>query len=192
MRTSNLTQAIPTAMARHLRRFARDESAVVAIEAVVMLPMLFWGYVAMFTFFDAYRQTSLNLKAAYTISDMISRETLAVNPAYMNGAHNLLELLTRSADTTRLRVTIARWDNVAKKHFRDWSQTKGGVVALSDAQVQALSAKLPIMVHNERVIIVETWSTYDPPFNVGLEEQALYNFVFTRPRFAPQVVWSNT
>lgn len=196
MRTSSPTRAVshglPGSLARHLRRFARDESAVVAIESVVMLPMLFWGYVAMFTFFDAYRQTSINLKAAYTVSDMVSRETLAINPAYLNGAHNLLELLTRSSDPTRLRVTIARWDNVAKKYRRDWSQARGGAVALTEAQVEALAPKLPIMVHNERVIIVETWSTYDPPFNVGLEEQNLYNFVFTRPRFAPQVVCSNT
>lgn len=176
----------------HLRRFARDESAVVAVESIVMLPMLFWGYVAMFTFFDAYRQTSINLKAAYTVSDMISRETQAINPAYMNGAHALLELLTRSPTPARLRVTIARWDDVNKKYRRDWSQTKGGVNALTELQVAALATKLPVMVHNERVIIVETWSTYAPPFRVGLEEQDLYNFVFTRPRFAPQVIWASS
>ncbi len=185
---SDLTHRI----AAHLRRFAQDEDAVVAVESIVMLPMMFWGYVSMFTFFDAYRQNSINVKAAYTISDMISRETLALNPAYMNGAHALLELLTRSPTTTRLRVTIARWDAPAKKYRLEWSQTKGGVTALNAAQVEALKNKLPVMVPDERVIIVETWSKYAPPFKVGLPEQDLYNFVFTRPRFAPQVVWSNT
>ncbi len=178
--------------ARHLRRFVQDESAVVAVEAIVMLPMMFWGYVAMFTFFDAYRQTSINVKAAYTISDNISRETLAINPAYMSGSHALLELLTRSAGPAKLRVTVARYDDVEKKYKRDWSKAQGGATALTSAQVEALNTKLPVMVHNERVIIVETWSTYAPPFRVGLEQQDLYNFVFTRPRFAPQLVWSDT
>lgn len=189
-----MRRALPirAAVARHLRRFAADESAVVAVEAVIMLPMMFWGYVAMFTFFDAYRQTSINVKAAYTISDMISRETLAINPAYMNGAQALLDLLTRSPDAPRLRVTVARYDAGTKKYRRDWSKTKGNVSALTTTQVEALSSKLPVMVHDERVIIVETWSTYAPPFQVGLEQQDLYNFVFTRPRFAPQVMWSDS
>lgn len=178
-------------LARHLRRFARDESAVVAVEAIIMLPMMFWGYVAMFTFFDAYRQTSINVKAAYTVSDMISRETLAINPAYMTEAHALLDLLTRSSGPPKLRVTVARWDDVNKLYKRDWSKTSGGTVELTDIQVGALASKLPVMVHNERVIIVETWSTYAPPFKVGLAQQDLYNFVFTRPRFAPQLVWSD-
>ena len=106
-------------IARQIARFWKDEKATVAVEAVVMIPMLFWGYVASFTFFDAYRQTSINVKAAYTISDMISRETQAINPAYMNGAHQLLELLTRSSEVSRLRVTIVRWENVAKKYKLD-------------------------------------------------------------------------
>lgn len=175
-----------------LRRFHRDESAVVAVESIIMLPMLFWGFVAMFTFFDAYRQTSINVKAAYTISDMISRETLALNPAYMTGAHNLLELLTRSSEPTRLRVTIARWNANNRIYVLDWSQTKGNVLPMTNTQVRDLANRLPLMVHDERIIIVETWSSYLPPFKVGLEEQDLYNFVFTRPRFAPQVLWSSS
>ena len=47
--------------------------------------------------------------------------------------------------------------------------------------------RLPVVPNNERLILVETWADYNPPFNVGINRQYLYNFVFTRPRFAPQV-----
>lgn len=179
-------------IARHIARFWKDEKATVAVEAVVMVPMMFWGYVASFTFFDAYRQTSINVKAAYTISDMISRETQAINPAHMNGAHQLLELLTRSSEVSRLRVTVVRWDNVAKKYKLDWSKTKGAVTPLTATAVENMGQKLPVMVLDERVIVVETWSKYEPPFKVGLNTQDLYNYVFVRPRFAPQTVWSDS
>ena len=179
-------------IARHIARFWKDEKATVAVKAVVMVPMMFWGYVASFTFFDAYPQTSINVKAAYTISDMISRETQAINPAYMNGAHQLLELLTRSSEVSRLRVTIVRWDNVAKKYKLDWSKTKGAVTPLSATAFEAMSQKLPVMVHDERIIVVETWSKYEPPFKVGLNAQDLYNYMLVRPRFAPQTVWSDS
>jgi len=177
---------------RRLKGFLRDERATVAIEGIIMIPMLFWGYVAMFTFFDAYRQTSVNVKAAYTISDMVSRETTPINPAYMNGAYALLELLTRSPEPTKLRVTVIRWDNVNQKYKMDCSKTKGNIGALTNTAVGGMASKLPVMVHNERLIFIETWSKYSPPFRVGLQEQDLYNAVFTRPRFAPQVIWNDS
>ena len=45
------------------------------------------------------------------------------------------------------------------------------------------------MPDNERVILVETWSTYSPLFEVGLDQSDIYNFIFTSPRFAPLLPW---
>jgi len=45
------------------------------------------------------------------------------------------------------------------------------------------------MPHNERLTIVETFVKYDPPFNSGLSNHEITNFVFTRPRYAPRVLW---
>ncbi|UYV38639.1 hypothetical protein N4R57_06200 [Rhodobacteraceae bacterium D3-12] len=46
-----------------------------------------------------------------------------------------------------------------------------------------------MMVDEERIILVETWTDYNAPFNVGLNGQTISTFVFTRPRFAPQLLF---
>ena len=80
-----------------LRDFARDIRGSLTVEAVVMFPMLFWAMLSMLVFFDAYRQNSLNVKAAFTIGDMISREVDPINAAYLDGAVLLFDELARTA-----------------------------------------------------------------------------------------------
>jgi hypothetical protein len=55
-----------------------------------------------------------------------------------------------------------------------------------------MADKLPTLLDNERVIVVETQTDYDTPFPINefVTDDLFYNFVFTRPRFAPQLVWS--
>ncbi|MDX5402765.1 MAG: hypothetical protein LPK02_11215 [Rhodobacterales bacterium] len=170
-----------------LKRFAGDTRGYLTVEAVIMFPILFWAMLSMLVFFDAYRQNSLNVKAAFTISDMLSREVDPINAAYLDGAVNLFEELSRSDLDPRMRVTVVRYSDAHKRFFRDWSHQRGGVPVLTNADVLAMQNRLPNVPDNERLIIVETWSDYNPPFNVGIKRQYLYNFVFTRPRFAPQV-----
>jgi hypothetical protein len=170
-----------------LRRFAGDVRGSVTVEAVIALPFLFWALMAMLVYFDAYRQSSLNVKAAFTIGDMISREVEPITPAYLDGAVNLFDELARTATPPRMRVTVVRYNQAQNRYFRDWSQQRGGVPVLTDADLLSMANRLPMVPDNERLILVETWSDYIPPFNVGINRQDLYNFVFTRPRFAPQV-----
>ncbi|HEY9019516.1 MAG: hypothetical protein QUV10_08180 [Paracoccaceae bacterium] len=170
-----------------LRDFARDIRGSLTVEAVVMFPMLFWAMLSMLVFFDAYRQNSLNVKAAFTIGDMISREVDPINAAYLDGAVLLFDELARTATPPRMRVTVVYYNAAQKRFYRDWSHQRGGVPVLTNTDILAIQNKLPAVPNNERLILVETWSDYSPPFNVGIERQDLYNFVFTRPRFAPQV-----
>lgn len=170
-----------------LHRFAKDARGSLTVEAVIMFPLLFWAMLSMLVFFDAYRQSSLNIKAAYTIGDMISREVAPITPAYLNGAQNLFTELARSSDQAKLRVTVVYYNADQDRYYRDWSRQLGGVPVLSNTDVQQMKDRLPAVPNNERLILVETWADYNPPFNVGIKRQDLYNFVFTRPRFAPQV-----
>jgi hypothetical protein len=170
-----------------LRQFARDMRGSVTVEAVIALPFLFWAMLAMLVFFDAYRQSSLNVKAAFTIGDMISREVDPITPAYLDGALQLFDELARTATPPRMRVTVVYFNQSQNRFYRDWSQQRGGVPILTDADLVNMRNRLPMVPNNERLILLETWSDYNPPFNVGIKRQDLYNFVFTRPRFAPQV-----
>lgn len=174
---------------RRLRLFRAEQSGTVTIEAVIMLPILFWAFCALYTFFDAYRYTSIAHKTAYTISDAISRETNPIDDAYLDGQHGLMSFLTRSSSTHRMRVTVVRHDANEDEYLVEWSQVRGPVTAHPDGDASALVDQLPTMVDEERMIVVETWSDYEPPFNIGLADTTIQTFVFTRPRFAPQVLF---
>ncbi len=170
-----------------LHCFREETRGSLTVETVVMFPLLFWAMLSMLVFFDAYRQSSLNVKAAYTVSDMFSREVDPISSAYLDGARNLFAELARSATDVRMRVTVVYYHAGDKRFYSDWSHQRGGVAVLTDADLTTIKDLLPTVPDNERLILVETWSDYSPPFNVGIERQDFYNFVFTRPRFAPQV-----
>ncbi|WP_299610434.1 TadE/TadG family type IV pilus assembly protein [uncultured Tateyamaria sp.] len=176
----------------NMRSFRDDERGSIAVETVLIVPVLFWAYLSMFAIFDAYRQHSINQKAAYTIGDIISRETTPLDTAYLNGTREILAYLTSNQDSNvAVRVTSVKYDEVNDVYKRDWSQAKGWQPALSNNQVKELRHLLPVMPHNERVMVVETFVKYDPPFATGLREREIENFVFTRPRYAPRVLWAS-
>ena len=159
------------------------------MEFILSVPIIFWAFAATFVFFDGYRQSSVNLKAAYTISDLISRETGLVTDTYIDSMHSLLQLLTGAQSPTILRVTIIRWDEEDDRYYVDWSANRGFAGPLADDDMADIKNRLPAMPDDERVILVETQNTFRPLYKIGMGEIDLENFVFTRPRFAPQVVW---
>ncbi|PIE13552.1 MAG: hypothetical protein CSA70_04560 [Rhodobacterales bacterium] len=182
-----------TRLKSRLRAFADDARGSITVEVVVLLPMLYWAYCAMFVYFDAYRQVSVNQKAAYTISDMLSRETDPIDRDYMNASHAMLEFLSRSRNPVRLRVSVVRYVENQDQFRRDWSKVVGGggLRELSNRDVRNWHDKLPALLNNERIIVVETFTDYTPPFNIGMDDQEIGTFVFTKPRFAPQLLWQN-
>jgi len=169
--------------------FLRREDGVIAIEALVVLPLLFWTYLSMFSIFDAFRMNSINQKAAFTIGDAISRETVPIDNQYLVGVRDLFEYLARAKDKSSIRVSSLWYDAVADEYKADWSQKLGSIEPLTNIDVKNWHQRLPVMPDNERLILVETWSDYDPPFKTGLEISEIRNFVFTRPRYAPRVCW---
>lgn len=189
-RLTSLTQ-LPKRGHRFLRHFMTDGAGSVAVEAVLILPFLLWTFLATFVYFDAFRQSSVNLRAAYTIGDMLSRETAAVNDAYITSLQNLFIFLSKREAEPALRVSVAMWDEEDSRYKLDWSEGRGNRAALTEDEVNRMRDRLPTLPDNERVILVETWSTFKPLFNVGLKQDELYNLVFTSPRFAPQLVWEN-
>jgi len=176
-----------------LSRFSRDEDGNITMEALIWLPMLFWAYLMMFAIFDAYRQHSINQKAAYTIADMISRQTTPLDNAFLNGTRDMLSYLTNvdTPDDTSVRITSVRWDDEDDRFELEWSHENNWGQTLTDADVSGMSDRLPEMVDNERITIVETGTLYDPPFNTGLAVHTITNFVFTAPRYAERILWSN-
>lgn len=180
-------------------KFLRRDDGAVAVEAAIILPAVFFAFASLFTVFDAYRQHALHQKAAYTISDMISRETVPIDSDYLDGAHSLFDTLTRDPQQSSIRVSVLRYVSPVADDGTvtpptmalDWSQTRGTAPTLAESAVASWNTDLPMMVDGERIIIVETWAQYRPPFATGMGTPEIRNFVFTRPRYAPQVLFES-
>lgn len=188
-----LTALSRTHLGRALRRLRNDTNGSVSVEFVIYIPLLLGMFAAIYTFFDAFRRDSVNLKAAYTISDLISRETTAINDAYLNSMYEMTKLLIRQDSQLGLRVSVIRWDDADAKYYVDWSEVRGtSDITWTDATINTVAHKLPSMPDQERVILVETFNEMQPAFDVGLPTLDLDNFVFTRPRFAPLVAFEGS
>ena len=113
-----------------LRRsgFRGEERAAVPVEGVIGATFLIWWFAASFQFFDAYRQKNINLKASYTLADMLSRETgpisgdanaATVNQAYINGLNTMFDYMTFSQEPTWIRGSSVYGDEDAGKYRVD-------------------------------------------------------------------------
>lgn len=181
----------------HLSAFKDDTRGYINTESMILMPVLLWIFMAMWVYFDVFRQQSVNQKASFTIADMMSRETHYINHEYIDNTYRLLQHLTKTemAEATTvhpdldLRVTIVKWNNQHQRYDMRWSQSRGNAPALAARDVRTWADRLPNMVHNEQLIVVETWEMYHPIGNVGLGATDLKTFTFTKPRFAPQVVF---
>lgn len=183
-----------------LRDFAADETGLITAEAVIAMPFLVWWYVGSLVFFDAYQARNVNLKAAYTVSDMLSREDSSVNAAYIEGLDGVYSYLTTGHGTNaKVRVTLVRCtsqcgaDEPNRVLALDWSYGTDNLAALTDGELGAYDTHIPIMPAGDRVIMVETFIDYEPAWDVGIVNPTDFdNIIVTRPRFMPQIPWSNS
>lgn len=184
-------------------RFQRDTEGSMPTEGVIAFAFLAWWYVASYQFFDAFRQKNVNLKAAYTISDLLSRETgydssvpgsVPIDQAYVDGLNKVFDYLTYSGRPTWIRVTSIKYDGDEKKYKVHWSATSSNVTfpKHNDTSINNEAWRLPVMPAGDTVILVETSMAYDPIFTFVLPSAWVNNFIVTRPRFASCVPWGTT
>ena len=90
--------------------------------------------------------------------------------------------MTFENDEPWLRYSEVRRGDVG--YEVEWSYATDGNAVRDTNSISALLARMPIMALGERVIVVETYSTYTPPLNIELPTQNFENIIVTRPRFA--------
>jgi len=188
---SHDTPAPLPALRRRLARFRRDKRGTVSVESVIVLPLLMLWFVASFVFFDIYLTNSINEKAAYTVSDLLSRHrnSSRVNNAYIDGLNRVFDFLINNRGDTWIRTTSVKYDETDDKYGAEWSYATHGKPRLTDSDVEALRDRLPVMPGNETIILVETFTEYTPAFDVGIGPQTFRTFIFTRPRFVIEVLY---
>lgn len=174
------------------RRFARHEEGGLSIEAVFALPLLVWAITATFVFWDAFKTMNISQKAAYTVADMLSRETNAIDADYMTSVHEVFDFLAGASGDNALRVTVVTFatSEVSGKDELQlvWSEGVGGIAGYEDLSLVA--SRLPTMALGEQLIVVESEQEWSPAFAVGLASYRFREVALARPRFAPQLVWA--
>ncbi len=176
------------------RRFRKDTSGVVASEAAIMFPMLVCCLLLMMVLFDAYRARTTTEKAAYAISDMLSRETAAIDDDYINGIHALLNTMSTNRNNNDLTVTHIYWSPTQNDYVMYWSHGSTDAEIMTENDLANMTDRLPELVDGESLILVHTRATYLPPvLNIfGDGGITMNTYSFTRPRFAPQLAWNGS
>jgi hypothetical protein len=168
-------------------RFGRDTGGSLSVEACMMVPLICWIYFSVFTYFETFRADSTNIKAAYAIGDILSRETAGVDQTYVDGLNKAFGYMTVARKPTWLRVSSVSYDGTDNTFVLNWSAASGTHTGL--VTLDAIQASIPAMTPGDTVIVVETYMPYQPEFNIGLKPFTYRNVVVTRPRFAPQLLW---
>lgn len=179
-----------------LRRFGRDDEGNLVLEAVLVMPFMLWAYAGLFVYWDAFRSINTVQKAAYAVSDMISREMLTITPAYLAGMDTVMERLIDQDMDVSLRVTSVmcdgedneKCDGTLGRNVVHWSVSPGNTMTpLTTTALQALDDRIPDMSDGDYVVIVEVSVAYSPSFNVGVSDMDIEQFIVTRPRFVPRI-----
>ncbi len=177
---------------RHvIKSVKKNESGSMTVDSVLIFPVLIWTISGSFTFFEGFRQSSINLKAAYTVGDLISRETTTVTDTYVQSMHLLMYRMVEAESPMSLRVSFVVFDKEDDRHYVRWSTTCGDgyAFAWTDDNIGTIRNNLPPMPDQDSLIIVETTNKFVPAFGYQWinEGYTFDNFVFTRPRFTNEV-----
>lgn len=183
---SLLNSSIVRKLRIHLKRFKRSEDGLITIEAVLMVPVLFWSLTASYTFFNSYHQSARNLKAAYAVADIISRERGTITSTYVETLYSLMQNMVEERSDMNMRISFLRYDKPDKRHYVLWSCARGAdfTTKWDNGNIHQLEDRLPTMPDNGKMIVVETSNLYRPPFKLLVTRPPYYmnNFVFTHPR----------
>jgi len=179
---------------------ARNESGLLTVDAILIFPMLVWTITGTFTFFEGFRQSAANLKAAYTIGDLISRETSTVTDTYIDSMHLLMARMVNNGTQLNMRVSLVVFDEgdnpnstADDRHIVRWSTARGYEEIWTNDTIENMRESLPPMPHADSLIIVHTSNQFEPTFNAVLgavwvdDDHTFTNFIFTRPRFTTEV-----
>jgi Flp pilus assembly protein TadG len=169
--------------------FAKDETGLLLAEFLILLPMMIWGFLALFIYWEVFRTINTTQKAAYSIADLLSRQEV-VTTDFIDGLQEVQDFLAPDVRGSRMRITSFEYDEGEDKYVLLFSRSPGNKVPVyNNASLQAIKPRVPDMVDRDSVILVETWSDYVPFVNPGLLNfapglggQVFEQFIVTFPR----------
>lgn len=179
-------------MKRLLHAFWTNSRGTVTSELLILYPLLVWVYGMAIVYYDAFKHYSLNLKAAYTVGDMLSRQANGIDRAYIDGLDKVFTYLTLQRYPAQIRVSSIYWKGSDSRYALDWSYGTGDEGALDAEGLGKITDRLPKLSNGERIILVQSWSDYRPYFPAGINSfYDFENFVVTSPRYMAKLELRN-
>ncbi|MCK8462522.1 hypothetical protein MUY35_01495 [Aliiroseovarius sp. S1339] len=173
---TSLVARICRRLMQRVRLFSRVETGTVTVESVIILPLLFFGVMATFSYFDAYRKQSLALKANYAIADYLSR-VYKFDRNTLEGLDELFEYMSKTGEDSWVRVTMVQCpdnktlvqcnEQVPRKLRRLGSKASNnsGISGHTRTTMREfLGPHIPKMYVGESLFVVETVAKYEPLF----------------------------
>lgn len=163
-----------------LNRFRKNERGSIPIEGLMGILLLMGWYAIAFEFYDAFRMRAKATKAAYTVSDLLSRQRQEIGPKFVDGMKKVYDYVAdaRISDRSWMRVTLIEcradngdWDpcdGVDKKITMISSYATAPYVERhTDASIKDESGRIPVMSAGDMAAVVETSSNYNPVIGIG-------------------------
>lgn len=180
--------------------YLRDEDGLVLAEALFTMPLLIWGLVAMFIYWDVFKTINVTQKAAYSIADLLSRQKNTIPLAYINGLQNIMLFLTPNSHPVTMRITSFECVAPAVPNLCDASggsykllfshSPQSKTTVLSEANIQQWrGTKIPTLGNGQAVFVIETSVAFKAQLQtaiagllVGVKDNTFGEFIVTRPR----------
>jgi hypothetical protein len=204
-----------------IRKFLTETRGSMAVEAVLILPVMSLMFIFFNVYWDAYRSKNLAQKATYTIADIISRERAQIVPNY---AKSFVRVFNYAAEVPgTLNVTnygtsaaIIRVTSVTFTDGEDeddegqvnmvWSISSdpNRMPEWTNDTINAIVGQIPAMLDGDNIIVVESRMRWQPKFTAAMAADLLgesstgwftardiETMATVRPRFVPRVCFSN-
>ncbi|MDH3665582.1 MAG: hypothetical protein OEN23_01485 [Paracoccaceae bacterium] len=172
-----------------LRSFSQDETASIAIEFMIAMPLLIFAVTGGLGYWDAFHSNTQVSRIAFTVNDIMSRHE-AVDDTDMAYLASLTDkMMDADLDQRVLRITSVCFvdDGNGGLHQVLWSYTAQstditGPGAMTDEEIPI--GILPDMEFQDSVIVTEVAARWKPHFvNTGIGEMQWSSQLVTRPRF---------
>lgn len=170
---------------RHIRNFAQDTRGVMSIEAVLILPVLVWTFIALSVMWDAYRAQNLAQRATFTVADIISRERAQIRRVFITNYLRVFRYAVESTgnlnstNTTTspevLRITSVMFSEGSNNVDGDdgddvisvaWSRStdRTRMPEWTNETIGQIKDQIPAMLDGDNIVVVETRLRWQPDF----------------------------
>ncbi|CUH40749.1 hypothetical protein JSE7799_03484 [Jannaschia seosinensis] len=175
-------------------RFLSNEDGSMSIEAVLVLPLLCFLFMAGFSYFDGYRRDATMSKATYAVADLLSRRRDVVRPFDLEGLENIYETMVFSTEEeTYMRFTeIERVPDADGGLQITWSYATDGQKAMSDRALDLLKGRIPRFDIGKRVLLVQAYTIDQPDFRVFLPDRIVDTIHLVSARYERCIAFSPT